>query len=159
LKSDDAIASAIKRHKEAASARKSKQINRPVTVSGLCRFFNFQFEQAGFGAPPLITQDTTKKLNGFIKVLKNNYYTDADIYNLIKRYIDAFERIKSEEFFTSNNKKYAVGGRPTIRDLIICRDCIINKVQPDDGPVDLPEKKQDWGYVDLASEIEDLTDE
>lgn len=159
LKVSDSIRAAKERHKRSSELRKERQINRPVSVSGLCRFFNHQFEKAGFGAPPLLTKDTTNKLNGFLKVLKNNDYSDRDIYGLVKNYINAFERIKSEEFFTANNKKYVLGGRPTLKDLIICRDCIINKVMVEDIP-DIPDNGSlGVGNIDVAAEIEDLDDE
>jgi len=146
------------RHGISSKKDKEKQRNRPISVSGLCRFFNHQFQQAGYGAITPLTKETKVKINGFIKVLKNNGYSDQNIYELIEKYIAAFEKIKSEDMYTANNKKYVLAGRPSLRDLIICRDCIINKVY--DEPVEQAETGDtDWSNVDISSALRNLSNE
>jgi hypothetical protein len=154
LKLEDAIELGRKRHSTGVLKNNKAQINRPVTVPGLCRFFNFKFEHYDYGVPPALLKNDTKKLSGFIKVLRNNNYADANIYELIEKYISSFEYIKRQELYTSKGKKYEAGVRPNIRDLIYCRDAIINLISQTDTQDD--NKKVDWSSENIGEALNNL---
>lgn len=149
MKLNQAIEQAKKQHKATVKINNQKQVKRSVTVSGLCRFFNFIFEEYEYGTPPLITKKESNMISGFIKVLKNNHYSDSEIYEFVKGYIQNFEQIKKQNIYTIKGKIYTIGARPNIKDLLYCRDDLINKTKVQSIAQNNSSKTTDWSQEQL----------
>lgn len=154
MKLNQAIEKAKERHKSSVLKNNQRQYDRLITVQGLCRFFNFQFERKDYGVPPVITKKESNMVSGFIRVLKNNNYSDKDIYDIIDKYLMIFETLKGQGMVTTNGKKHTIGARPNLKDLLYCRDDIINKIKVHSSAPKKSRTDVDWTKEVLSDDTE-----
>jgi len=104
---------------QAHRAKKNKY--RQLTPRNLIYYFNNLCE-----TPRPVTKDTFNKLNGFIKLLRNNDWTDEQIYEFIKESVENWP--KGEKAITNKNRKeYILDTQPNLQDIIICSNWFMDE--------------------------------
>jgi len=149
LQLKDAIESAKKRHRQTVLKKNNAQHTKVATPTGLCRFFNFKFESYGYGAPPLITKKESNMVSGFIRLLKNNHYSDKRVYKFVGDYLEHFPKIKLKDVYTDKGKKYTMGARPNIKDLLYCKSDLLNKISVHSSSQVKSKETTDWSKETL----------
>jgi hypothetical protein len=141
----DAIEKAKKTTKEARAKYRQKQINRPVTVTGVIGYLTEQLRTNNFGPMPPMTKENRLKINGFIKFLKNNGFNDKDIYLFIDKCVENWYMLQNIDMYTDKRKKYKLDTRPNLVDIIHCKTQIFNELnQEKDEEIDLLDA---WGNM------------
>jgi len=125
----------------------AKQLARPVSVSGLLHFMNEQLRVNNYGPLAPITKKNKHKITGFIKFLRNNSFSDKEIYEFIKECIEKWNDLASIDIYTDNRKKYTLDSVPNIVDIIHCKSQIFNEFNKEQD--DIPDEDLDvwelWG--------------
>lgn len=125
----------------------AKQFSRPISVTGLLQFMNEQVRLNGYGPMAPITKKNKHKLTGFIKFLRNNSFTDKEIYEFVKECIERWDDLMSIEIHTDNRKKYTLDSVPNIIDIVHCKSQIFNELNKKQD--DIPDEEfniwEKWG--------------
>jgi len=132
VKLNDALKKSEQKHEEAKEKQFQKRTRRPVTTSGLIQYFSDLYYFYGIYQPPLLTKDTRNKVNGFIKLLKNNGYEDHEIWDFIKQVFENWDYFKQQDFYTDNRKKYILAIRPDLKDIIVCKGQFIQELSKEE---------------------------
>jgi hypothetical protein len=120
----EAMKKAADKTKLARQAYNAKQKQRPASVSGI-----LQFMQDKMDAPMApINKENRNKINGLIKFLRNNGFSDLEIYDFIEKCIEKWPIFMNIEMFTDNRKKYNLDTRPNILDIINCKTQLFNEI-------------------------------
>lgn len=112
---------------EAQEKQNKKQITKRATHYGIVRTFNYYYTWNDWGNHPILTKQESNMIHGFIKVLKNNHYEDADIYQIVIDFIEKYDDIKDAKYI-SHGKPYQLGMRPNLKDFLLCRNQIIEEL-------------------------------
>jgi hypothetical protein len=141
----EAMERAKKTTEEARAKYKQKQINRPVTITGIIGYLTEQLKTNNFGPMPPMTKENRLKINGFIKFLKNNGLEDKDIYIFIDKCVENWYILQNIDMYTDKRKKYKLDTRPNLVDIVHCKTQIFNELnQEKDEEIDLLDA---WGNM------------
>jgi hypothetical protein len=93
---------------------------------------------------PPMTKENRRKINGFIKFLKNNGFNDKDIYLFIDKCVENWYMLQNIDMYTDKRKKYKLDTRPNLVDIIHCKTQIFNELNQEelDEEIDLLDA---WG--------------
>jgi hypothetical protein len=140
----DALKKAKQTTEESRAKYRSKQLNRPISVTGLIQYLQEQLTVNNFGPMPPMTKENRRKINGFIKFLKNNGFNDKDIYLFIDKCVENWYMLQNIDMYTDKRKKYKLDTRPNLVDIIHCKTQIFNELNQEelDEEIDLLDA---WG--------------
>ena len=127
-------------HKTARQVYLERQLQRPVSVTGILQFMQEQMTINGYGPMAPINKANTKKIFGFIKFLKNADYTDPEIYGFVKDCVENWAEISKIQIYTDNRKSYTLDVVPNIVDLINCKSQIYNEINKKEAEIEEEEK-------------------
>jgi hypothetical protein len=106
----------------------SKQFSRPVSVTGILQFMNEQLKLNNYGPMAPIAKKNKHKINGFIKFLQNNDFTNKEIYEFVQKCVENWDDLLKTDIFTDNRKKYTLDTVPNIIDIIHCKTQFFNEI-------------------------------
>lgn len=124
----DALEKARKITEESRIKYRAKQLNRPLSVTGLIQYLQEQLTANNFGNMPPMTKENRLKINGLIKFFKNNGLDDKDIYNFIDKCVENWYLLQNIDMYTDNRKKYKLDTRPNLVDIIHCKTQIYSEL-------------------------------
>ena len=125
----------------------AKQFSRPVSISGLLQFMAEQLKLNGYGPLTPITKQNKNKINGFIKFLRNNSFSDQEIYEFIKECVEKWEELASIDIYTDNRKKYTLDTIPNIVDIVHCKSQIFNELNKEKEDTEDMDIFTAWGNM------------
>ena len=125
----------------------AKQFSRPVSISGLLQFMAEQLKINGYGPLTPITKQNKNKINGFIKFLRNNSFSDQEIYEFIKECVEKWEELTSIDIYTDNRKKYTLDTIPNIVDIVHCKSQIFNELNKEKEDTEDMDIFTAWGNM------------
>lgn len=67
-------------------------------------------------------------LHGFIKVCRGNEWPERRIYESIEQLVEHWSYIKKCDHHTLNNRKAALGDRPSLIEFLICRETMLSAI-------------------------------
>ena len=141
MKLKDAIVAGKNRFQNGRGRKTARSLKKILTPQGVISFFKSTLEREGFGYPQLITEKEHMMLKGVIKLIKKNNHDDEYIYSLIKYIISNWGELKRMEFTTMKGKPWIVGDRPTLKDILICRESMLANIDI------LKNKEQEISFV------------
>ena len=125
----------------------AKQFSRPVSISGLLQFMAEQLKLNGYGPLTPITKQNKNKISGFIKFLRNNSFSDQEIYEFIKECVEKWEELASIDIYTDNRKKYTLDTMPNIVDIVHCKSQIFNELNKEKEDTEDMDIFTAWGNM------------
>lgn len=128
MKLEDAINRAKQKSNKGRSRRKHNFYNSPAYSDKLIRLFNTNFREYGYGDPPPVTKKVKGMLNGFIKVCRSSDWPESKIHESIELLVKHWDYIKKRPHHTLNNKKAALGDRPSLLEFVICRETMLSAI-------------------------------
>lgn len=128
MKLKDAVARARKKSDKGRDRRKHNFYNSPANPDKLVLTFNRSFTKHDYGEPPPITSKVKGMLHGFIKVCRSSGWAERRIYESIERLVEHWDYIKKLDHHTLNNKKAALGDRPSLIEFLICRETMLSAI-------------------------------
>ena len=131
---NDAISRARNVSNEAKKARQEKRKQTPLTLNNFIHYFYDLHEHYDYGTPLPQKKEVRNKLNGTLKLLKNNGMEDNDIREFIKNVVEQWPRLKKKDALTNNRKRYILADKPNLLDIVNCRDWLMTEleVQPEE---------------------------
>lgn len=114
----------------------AKQLHRPVSITGILQFFSEQLSLNNYGPMAPINKKNKGMINGFIKFLRNNGFTDQEIYEFVQKCVENWPDISKEQFFTDNRKKYTLDTVPNLIDIIICKTQMFREINNEKEEID-----------------------
>jgi len=120
----NALKCAKTKSSQAHEAKKNKY--RQLTSRNLIYYFSSLCETA---RP--ITKDTFNKLNGFITLLRNNGWTDEQIYEFIEESVENWPKGK-KAITNKNRKEYILDTQPNLQDIIVCSNWFMDRTKEDE---------------------------
>lgn len=139
----EALEKAQKKTEEARKKYRKKQLNRPVTVTGLLQYFTEQLRINDFGPMPPMTVKNRQSINGLIKFLRKNGMDDKEIYLFVDKCFEDWYILRNIDMHTDKRKKYNLDTRPNLVDIVHCKTQIFNEInQEENEEIDLLDA---WG--------------
>jgi len=132
----NAIQKAKSKHENSKEEDRRKRLSRPVTAGGIINFFHdlyFKYDIKGY--VPL-KKDDYNKVNGFIKLLRNNHYSDEEIYAVIEEIFSQWDQIKEADIKTDNRKSYILNDSTDLLDIVKCKNDIFREITKENEPED-----------------------
>jgi len=117
----DAMNNSQQKYDEAKQRQIQKRVQKPVSRGSFIQRFKDLYEINGLGMPPPIDGDTTKKVNGLLKLLKNNNFSDEEIWQFLDEAFASWDKFKQMNFYTDNGKNYILSVYPSLKDIINCK--------------------------------------
>lgn len=128
MKLKDAINRARNRSNKGKSRRQHNFYNSPASPDKLVQVFNRSFIKHEYGEPPPVTTKVKGMLHGFIKVCRSSEWPERRIYESIEKLVEHWAYIKKCSHHTLNNKKAALGDRPSLIEFLICRETMLSAI-------------------------------
>lgn len=138
----DKINKAKKKAQKNITNKLAKIHERRATPTNVVLYFNHAVTQI-YGYMPTISKETNKKLSGLIKYLKNNGFTDTDIFNWLKEIIENWNEYALKKTTTDRGKEYFINNYPNLNDIIYCKKFFLHYNKEDDNEPKL-EIEVDW---------------
>lgn len=125
---EDAIKKAKNNYQESKEKEMQKRTTRPVTTGGFLQYFHDLYSKYNYGTPPLIKKQTKNKLSGTLRLLKNNYYDDQDIYKFLDDVFKEWDNLARVITKTDNRKSYIMDDRPNLEDIVNTKNQILREL-------------------------------
>jgi len=138
---NEAIFNAKTVYLKSRETEKEKRKCRPITKKGFVQYFNELFDVYDYGRPPIVKKDTIYKVSGLLKILRNNSFSDRDIYEMLDKIFKKWYELKDNNIVTLNRKNYVLDSKPNLIDIIVCRDSILDYIYSEQENIDETEGK------------------
>ena len=135
MKLKNAINRARRKSNKGRERRKHNFYNSPANPDKLVLTFNRSFVKYEYGEPPPITSKVKGMLHGFIKVCRGSGWAERKIYESIEKLVEHWDYIKRIDHHTLNNKRAALGDRPSLIEFLICRETMLSAIDRADMQV------------------------
>jgi hypothetical protein len=129
LSARDAISSGIKKAEAGRARRRSKFFSSPASPNKLIQLFSSECTKNDYGRLPPLSQKTRNMLNGFIRLGRNNNWTEERFYEIIVEIVEYWKILKTKDIRTLNLKKVTLGDRPSLLEFLIARDSILSAIE------------------------------
>lgn len=134
------LSEAVQKGKQTNQTAKQRYLakiyNRPVSITGILQFFNEQLSINNYGPMAPIAKKNQHKLNGFIKMLRNNGFSDQEIYEFVQKCVENWAVLSKKQFFTDNRKHYNLDAVPNLIDIIHCKTQFFNEINKEEEEID-----------------------
>ena len=141
---EDAINKGKQTNQTAKQLYLAKQFNRPVSMTGILQFMAEQLKLHDYGQMAPISKANKGKVHGFIKFLRNNGFTDREIYEFVQKCIENWQDFLRTDIYTDNRKKYNLDTIPNIIDIIHCKTQFFNELNKEIEEEDF-DIWEEWG--------------
>ena len=132
----EAIQKGKKTHQTAKQIYLAKMFNRPVSITGILQFFSEQLSLNNYGPMAPINKKNKGMIQGFIKFLRNNGFTDREIYEFVQKCVENWAELAEKQFLTDNRKKYNLDTVPNLVDIVICKTQFFNEINTEKEEID-----------------------
>ena len=132
----DAVTKGKQTNQTARERYLAKMFNRPVTITGILQFFSEQLSLNNYGPMAPINKKNKGMIQGFIKFLRNNGFTDLEIYEFVQKCVENWAELAEKQFLTDNRKKYNLDTVPNLVDIVICKTQFYNEINTEKEEID-----------------------
>lgn len=136
----DKIKAAKNKAKEYQKSKIKKLPKRKASSFNILLFFNHLVAQT-YDMVACHSKDTRKKVGGLIKFLKNNGFTDEEIYDWIRDIVENWERYALKKTTTDRGHEYTINNYPNLKDIIYCKTFFLN------ADIELNNQGDEGGYI------------
>lgn len=126
----DIVAKTNEKFKVAQDRRNSKLTSRRATKDNLITYFRQMMLAKGFGYGQLdtLTQQDRNMLGGTLLLFKKNEWEDSEIFKFFRDVVEYWPRLSKMDTLTMRGKAWPLGARPSLRDIVICRQSIMTNL-------------------------------
>ena len=97
-----------------------KMFEKNITPYKLLIYFNNLVIQ-NYNSYPVHSKKTKQMVSGLIKFLKNNGFSDKQIYDWIKEIVENWDKYSNKTCTTDKGKEYKINIYPNLDDIIYCK--------------------------------------
>ena len=126
MKVEEAIAKARESFKNSSLYDFSRNLN----PTKLALFFKKAFEEEFEFTPVIVLpKNFTNKMRGFLKLFRNNGYSNKEILDFVKEVISNWYMLRGKKIETVNGKTWRLGKYPKLEDIVYCNRSLLQLLE------------------------------
>ena len=128
MKGIEAVAAAQAQTAEAKKRGNQKQLNRPLTTSGILKVFRATADEIGIGTG-LLTQKEVDMARGFKKICMRNGMEGFEVYPMLERVVREWSTLRHRKIRDTKGKEVLLPVRPSLSSFLSCRESILREIR------------------------------